>query len=178
MAERKTTVKILELEEATAKNGNTYLKIRWEDVAKGSTHGKNCFAPQLFPVFRMALAEAGNGARVDIIHPAEGWDIADAILSGVEGSEEAASEAKAESVKAMEKQNPPEKQYKADPAKTESIESQVALKTAIELAVADKIPIDKIFSYTEAFRRYLRGDITVKDEAVFTALIKKTFEME
>ena len=66
--------------------------------------------------------------------------------------------------------------YKADPAKTESIENQVSLKTAVELAVAAIIPPEKILSYAEVFKRYIRGDIEVKDEAVFAALIDKHFK--
>lgn len=50
-----------------------------------------------------------------------------------------------------------------------------ALAYSEQLAVADKIPVDKILSYAEVFVRWLDGDIQVKDEEVFGSLLKKTF---
>ncbi len=53
-----------------------------------------------------------------------------------------------------------------------------AIAYAKDLAVAGKIEADKILSYAEVFSRYMNGDITVQDEAVFTALLKKVFQVE
>lgn len=53
-----------------------------------------------------------------------------------------------------------------------------ALSYAKDLAVAGAIEPTKILSYAEVFTRYIDGDITVKDEEVFTALIHKTFKIK
>ena len=50
-----------------------------------------------------------------------------------------------------------------------------ALIRATDLAVADRIKLNNILSYAEAFYRYMTGDIEVKDEAVFKALMGKYF---
>ena len=71
-----------------------------------------------------------------------------------------------------------ESKYKADPAKTDSIQTQVALKSSVELCVAGKIDVNQILSCAEIFKRWLRGDIEVKDEAVFLAMITKYFKTE
>jgi len=52
-----------------------------------------------------------------------------------------------------------------------------ALSYVKDLAVADKIPVDKILSYAELFLRWLDGDIKVEDEEVFKSLLKKTFSV-
>lgn len=72
----------------------------------------------------------------------------------------------------------PASRYKADPDKTDSIERQVALKCAVELVVAGKIEPEKVLSYSETVYRWLKGDIQVKDEAVFKEIITSHFKTE
>jgi len=63
-------------------------------------------------------------------------------------------------------------------AQNRSIQDQTALKAAVELAVGGKIENEQILSYAEVFRRFLRSDLTIKDEAVFVALIAKHFKLD
>jgi len=58
----------------------------------------------------------------------------------------------------------PDSAYKADPAKTSSIQNQVALKCAVELGVAMVIPADKIIPAADVFKKFLDGDITFSPE--------------
>jgi len=63
--------------------------------------------------------------------------------------------------------------YKADPAKTNSIEKQTSLKSAVELAVADKIKVDEIISYATVFDMYLRGDFSERESEILAKYIAK-----
>ena len=62
--------------------------------------------------------------------------------------------------------------------KPPSKNASFALSYSKDLAVAGKIEPDKILSYAEVFVRWLDGDITVTDEGVFTALLKRTFHVD
>lgn len=55
--------------------------------------------------------------------------------------------------------------YKADPAKTSSIERQVSLKGAIELSVADKIKTSDILTYADWFNAWLTVGFKVEKPA-------------
>jgi len=70
-----------------------------------------------------------------------------------------------------------ESKYKADPDKINSIEGQCSLKCATELLVNGKIEKEQWLSYAEAGRRFLSGDIKVKDEEVFVTLMGKHFKL-
>jgi len=53
-----------------------------------------------------------------------------------------------------------------------------ALSYAKDLVVAKVIEADKVLSYAEVFDRFLNGDISVQDEAVFKSLIEKHFKIK
>lgn len=63
--------------------------------------------------------------------------------------------------------------YKADPAKTESIERQTSLKSAVELAVAKIIEVDSILSWATVFDMYLRGDFGESESEIIAKYIAK-----
>ena len=58
-----------------------------------------------------------------------------------------------------------------------SIQRQVAIKVAGKLAEAKVIEPTSILPYAEVFTRFIDGDITVKDEAIFQALLEKHFKV-
>jgi len=63
------------------------------------------------------------------------------------------------------------KKYEVDPTR-KSIESQVALKCATELAVAGKIGNSEIISYAKAFEAFLSGLLVVKDDNIFRQAVE------
>ncbi len=68
----------------------------------------------------------------------------------------------------------PEKgKYKADPAKTESIERQTSLKSAIDLCVAGKIEIDQVISFATVFDKYLSGDFVESESDILIKYVAK-----
>ena len=63
-----------------------------------------------------------------------------------------------------QKVSPPQKTVPiAVDSRNRSIEKQVALKAAIELAVAGKIVIDKVLIFAELYDRWLNGQLTFGD---------------
>ena len=58
----------------------------------------------------------------------------------------------------VEVKKKPGTKYKADPDKISSIERQVSLKAAIELAVHDKIEVKHVGTYAKKFEEYLGGE--------------------
>ncbi len=71
--------------------------------------------------------------------------------------------------------NPALAKNKAD-SRGDSIEKQVSLKASVELSSAGIIKPEQTLSYAEVYYRWLKGDIEVKDETVFKALIEKHFK--
>jgi len=159
------TKRIVSLEDAgqTAK-GTPYWKVTWDD-------GKfdNIFSQEFYDL----LVEADDKkVAVNIEKEKSGkyWNVTNLTLAETPSAN--LSETPVETPKKSEPK------FKADPDKTESIERQSALKSAIELVVSGKVEAEKVLSYAEVFRRFICGDITVSDEATFTELISKFFKIK
>ena len=100
-----------------------------------------------------------KGAMKGYAHPIEGTDPTQWCN---EPTEETPKKETASSVK---------EPYKADPAKTVSIQNQVALKCAVEMCCGGVIDRGEIISWAKAFEGFLNGVLVVKDDIV----IKEAF---
>ena len=153
---------IKEVKEEFASNGSEYRKVTGVND-KGDVSTKNIFnnLEDKWP-----LLEENATVELKMEKSGKFWNVAD--ISKVDLS-------KALPDKPMPKAV--ESKYKADPDKINSIEGQVALKCAVELLGVGVIGKEQVLSYAEAFRRFLSGDIKVKDEEVFVTLMGKHFKL-
>lgn len=152
-------ISITNVEQKTASNSNQFLQITDQDGKKHS----------IFDQAKWNLCQKNATVKLIGLQSGKFFNVED--VQTVEAGEVPQKQANSDE---MSKEEWATKQR----IERSSIERQSALKDAIELVKGDKITVDKILSYTEVFFRYFNGDITVKDEDVFQALLKKTFNVK
>lgn len=141
-------ITIKEAEQAPAKSGNIYLKVKYVDD-KGKEHTTSIFDEKdwnlygVNAVLKVSMEKSGNYWNIKKAEPA--------------------------SVEAIEKQV-------AVVEKAEGNENKsFAISYAKDLAMQKVIPPEKILVYAEVFNRYMNGDITLKDPSAFDEMIGKHF---
>ena len=135
----------------------------------GKPHKRNIFDQSLWKPF-----QKGGWVQWQIEKEGDWWNVKGA-QSAKEGIEQLPPQSPGELSPEQQAEINRARQGAISKPKEPSRNRSFALAYSKDLAIADRIPVDKILSYAEVFVRWLDGDIQVKDEEVFSSLLKKTF---